>query len=144
MYAIHHVEKNRRALNSLPVAKPVPQEDIDLKKPKDLRTRVPAGFFRLDKASEIKEAFKILGGGKKYIDKNKLIQILSTKGDDLKLHEAFDMLERIEGFRLSNSTNNIDYETFVETMLWLSKNEDLKDSTTVSKINKSLTYVEWG
>ena len=144
MYAIHHVEKNRRALNSLPVAKPVPQEEIDLKKPKDLRTRVPAGFFRLDKASEIKEAFKILAGGKRYIDKNKLIQILSTKGDDLKLHEAFDMLERIEGFRLSNSTNNIDYETFVETMLWLSKNEDLKDSTTVSKINKSLTYVEWG
>ena len=39
-----------------------------------------------------------------------MIQILSTKGDDLKLHEAFDMLERIEGFRLSNSTNNIDYE----------------------------------
>ena len=122
----------------------MPQEEIDLKKPKDLRTRVPAGFFRLDKASEIKEAFKILAGGKRYIDKNKLIQILSTKGDDLKLHEAFDMLERIEGFRLSNSTNNIDYETFVETMLWLSKNEDLKDSTTVSKINKSLTYVEWG
>jgi hypothetical protein len=140
---IHRVEEHRRVLNSKPIAKPEPQEEDGMNKAKDLRTRVPAGFFRLDKESDIKEAFNVLAGGKRYIDKNKLIQILSTNGDALNLQEAFDMLERIEGFRLSNSTKNIDYETFVETMLWLSRNEDLKDSTTISKINKSMQYVDW-
>ena len=140
---IHRVEEHRRTLNSVPIAKSVPQEKDDMKKAKDLRTRVPAGFFRLDKESDIKEAFNVLAKGKRYIDKNKLIQILSTNGDSLNLQEAFDMLERVEGFRLSNSTKNIDYETFVDTMLWISKNEDLKDSTTISKINKSMQYADW-
>ena len=53
------------------------------------------------------------------------------------------MLERVEGFTLAENTNNIDYETFVETMMWISKQEDLKDSATISKINKSEVFTEW-
>ena len=108
-----------------------------------MRKKVPAGFFRLDKEQDIKEAFNILADGKRFIDKNKLIKILSTRGDALKLSEAFDMLERVEGFTLAENTNNIDYETFVEAMMWISKQEDLKDSATISKINKSEVFTEW-
>ena len=36
------------------------------------------------------------------------------------------MLERVEGFTLAENINNIDYETFVEAMMWISKQEDLK------------------
>ena len=139
---IHRVEEKRRELRSQPVAKPSKQPE-DCKRPLDLRKKVPAGFFRLDKEQDIKEAFNILAGGKRFIDKNKLIKLLSTRGDTLQLNEAFDMLERVEGFTLAENTNNIDYETFVETMMWISKQEDLKDSATISKINKSEVFTEW-
>ena len=139
---IHRVEENRRMLHSMPIAKPTKQPK-DCKQPLDLRKKVPAGFFRLDKEQDIKEAFNILADGKRFIDKNKLIKILSTRGDALKLSEAFDMLERVEGFTLAENINNIDYETFVEAMMWISKQEDLKDSATISKINKSEVFTEW-
>ena len=139
---IHRVEENRRIIHSMPIAKPIKQPK-DCKQPLDLRKKVPAGFFRLDKEQDIKEAFNTLAGGKRFINKNKLIKILSTRGDTLKLSEAFDMLERVEGFTLAENTNNIDYETFVETMMWISKQEDLKDSATISKINKSEVFTEW-
>ena len=131
-----------RELDSLPAPNPVKQQDLLASPQPPQKTPIPAGFFKLDKEADIKEAFNILAGGKRYIDKNVLVKMLMQRGDCLGLDEGYRFLEKIEGFRLSDQTHRIDYEAFVETMAWISRQADIADDFAMSKAFKGKAIKE--
>ena len=128
---------SRRRCNT-PRCMPVPQPNENprtLPAAVNARAPLPAGFFRLDTEADIKDAFKILAKGGSTIDKNDLIKLLMQKGNCLELDEAYAMLERLEGFRMSDKTHRVDFEAFIETMKWLSLQADAADAMKLSKIS---------
>jgi hypothetical protein len=78
----------------------------------------------------------------RYIDKNVLVKMLMQRGDCLGLDEGYRFLEKIEGFRLSDQTHRIDYEAFVETMAWISRQADIADDFAMSKAFKGKAIKE--
>ena len=131
-----------RELNCLPAPSPVKQQDLLASPQPPQKTPIPVGFFKLDKETDIKEAFNILAGGKRYIHKNELVKILMQQGDCLSLDEGYRFLEKIEGFQLSDQTHRVDYEAFVETMAWISKQADIVDDFAMSKAFKGKAIKE--
>jgi hypothetical protein len=109
----------------------------------------PVGFFTLDSEGDIKEAFKVLSGGQRTIELPVLLHWLQTVGDPpLEDAEVDRLRDRIGPFAMAAhggqgavGSLRIDYERFVDAMVWLSRREDAKDlAEKAMQLNKGASY----